>query len=351
MAALSTGRLLVPVVAVLDGRRVRRDPHRQDVAPGDGHDNRAGRAARTCLPSPVSTRCVDGTRGASGSASTRPAAGRPGRWCRRRSSTSPDRSCSPSRPATAALDPACRVIVASGTATTDTFALGLARRWRGASGDSPTRTGRHGRRVPVVAPRRRVPCRREASACACTGGPSWAPVVRGRPRPRRQTGRTASASSPASTTGSALPRSGSSAPTVSRWESSGSRTRSGWPRRPTSTWSRWPRRSPAMAKLMDYGKFKYESVLQALRGSPEPVARPDQGAEAPPQDRHARLRDQEAQRRTLSGRGRQGEGHDHVPRTRAVRPELGFRLLQWSSAATWRTWASSSPRRSRTAVT
>ena len=32
------------------GGRVRRDPHRQDVAPGDGHDNRAGRAARpACL--------------------------------------------------------------------------------------------------------------------------------------------------------------------------------------------------------------------------------------------------------------------------------------------------------------
>ena len=54
--------------------RVRRDPHRQDVAPGDGHDNRAGRAAR---PACLHLSRLDASlepEGASGSAPTQVAA-------------------------------------------------------------------------------------------------------------------------------------------------------------------------------------------------------------------------------------------------------------------------------------
>ena len=51
------------------------------------------------------------------------------------------------------------------------------------------------------------------------------------------------------------------------------------------------------------------------------------GDQAPPEDRHPRLRHQEGPRSASSRRG-QGQGDDHVPWPRAVPPELGFRLLQ-----------------------
>ena len=56
---------------------------------------------------------------------------------------------------------------------------------------------------------------------------------------------------------------------------------------------------------------------------PQPAAHGDQGAEAPAEDRHPRLRDQEAQRRALPRGWQQGQGHHHVPRSRAVPPRAG----------------------------
>ncbi len=76
---------------------------------------------------------------------------------------------------------------------------------------------------------------------------------------------------------------------------------------------------PPVAKLMDYGKFKYESAQKA-RESREPGEHRHQGDEAPPEDRRPRLRDQEGSRRALPQGRRQGEDHHHVPRSRAEPP-------------------------------
>ena len=119
MAALTAARLLVPVVACSTRRGSptgsapkRRRTWRRSRQPGW-----TGGAA--CLPSPVSTRCVVGTRGRVRFRCPRRWPLRPPwpmvqtRW----SSTSPDRSCSPSRPATCnGSDPACRVRQCAGHA-------------------------------------------------------------------------------------------------------------------------------------------------------------------------------------------------------------------------------------------
>jgi translation initiation factor IF-3 len=111
-----------------------------------------------------------------------------------------------------------------------------------------------------------------------------------------------------------------------------------------------PMARPPVAKLMDYGKFKYETAQKARESRKNQVLTGHQGDEAPPEDRPARLRDQEGSRGPLPQAGRQGQDHHHVPRARAVAPELGFRLLQRLGEDV-QTSASSSPRPSRTAAT
>ena len=105
--------------------------------------------------------------------------------------------------------------------------------------------------------------------------------------------------------------------------------RSGWPRSQTSTWSRSrPRHGHPSAKLMDYGKFKYESALKARESRKnqaqtvikEIKLRPkidphDYGTKRGHVERF--LRQGDKVKVTIMFRGREQS-----------RPELGFRLLQ-----------------------
>ena len=58
--------------------------------------------------------------------------------------------------------------------------------------------------------------------------------------------------------------------------------------------------------------------MKAREARKNQVAHGHQGDEAPAEDRPARLRDQEGSRRPVPQAGRQGQDHDHVPRSRAV---------------------------------
>ena len=111
-----------------------------------------------------------------------------------------------------------------------------------------------------------------------------------------------------------------------------------------------PMARPPVVKLMDYGKFKYEAALKAREAAAEPGAHRHQGDAAAPQDRPARLRDQEGSRRALPQGRRQGQDHHDVPRSEQSRPEMGYRLLQ-RLAGDVSNSASSSPTPSRTAAT
>ena len=111
-----------------------------------------------------------------------------------------------------------------------------------------------------------------------------------------------------------------------------------------------PSARPPVAKLMDYGKFKYESALKAreARRNQSHVLIKEQKLR-PKIDTH----DYETKKRnverflaegdkvkvTIMFRGREQSGRSSASGCCSGLP------------ATWRTWASSSPRRSRTAVT
>ena len=84
-----------------------------------------------------------------------------------------------------------------------------------------------------------------------------------------------------------------------------------------------PTARPPVCKLMDYGKFKYESAQKAREARRNQSHR-HQGDAAPAQDRPARLRDQEGPRRALPQGRAQGQDHHHVPRPRAVAPGAGL---------------------------
>jgi translation initiation factor IF-3 len=82
---------------------------------------------------------------------------------------------------------------------------------------------------------------------------------------------------------------------------------------------------PPVAKLMDYGKFKYENAQKA------------RGADAI--DQHSNQRNEAAARSTAtttrprvtsyaSESGRQSQDHDHVRGREQSRPELGYNLLK-----------------------
>ena len=137
--------------------------------------------------------------------------------------------------------------------------------------------------------------------------------------------RSTTSASLASTTASGSPRCGWSAPTVSRSASSASRTRCAWPPRPTSTSSRWPR-WPGLrsAKLMDFGKFKYEAALKAREARKNQVNTVIKEIKLRPKiDPHDYGTKKGHVERFLKG-GRQGQGDDHVPRPRAVAPRAGL---------------------------
>ena len=105
-----------------------------------------------------------------------------------------------------------------------------------------------------------------------------------------------------------------------------------------------PEARPPVCKLMDYGKFKYESAQKARESRRNQRSDGHQGDEAPAEDRHPRLRDQEGPRRALPQGRRQGQGHDHVPRPGAV--PAGARLPAAAAACrrTSPSWASSRAR-------
>ena len=75
-----------------------------------------------------------------------------------------------------------------------------------------------------------------------------------------------------------------------------------------------PMARPPVVKLMDYGKFKYGTPRRRAEADAT-NQHSDQGNEAAAEDRQPRLRDQEGPRRALPESRRQGQDHDHVPRT------------------------------------
>ena len=74
---------------------------------------------------------------------------------------------------------------------------------------------------------------------------------------------------------------------------------------------------PPVARVMDYGKYRYELEQKAKAATEEPDPDPRQGDQAQTEDRPARLRDQEGPRRPLPEPAGEGQGHDHVPGPRA----------------------------------
>ena len=86
-------------------------------------------------------------------------------------------------------------------------------------------------------------------------------------------------------------------------------------------------RSPGPAAGLQAHGLRQVQVRERAEGPgvpPQPAADHDQGAEAPAEDRQARLRDQARPRPALPRRRQQGQGHDHVPRSRAVPARAGL---------------------------
>ena len=142
-----------------------------------------------------------------------------------------------------------------------------------------------------------------------------------RPQQRYQPSsrRTQSASNHALTTGSAFPRFASSEPRVSRSALSaiGEALRLAQ-EADLDLVEVAPDARPPVCKLMDYGKFKYESAQKAREARRNQVLTVIKEMKLRPKIDCARLRDQEGSRRSLpQGRG-QGQGHHHVPRSGAV---------------------------------
>ena len=76
-----------------------------------------------------------------------------------------------------------------------------------------------------------------------------------------------------------------------------------------------PTARPPVCKLMDYGKFKYENAQKAREARRNQTNVIIKEMKLRPKIDAARLRDQEGSRRPLPQGGRQGEDHDHVPRS------------------------------------
>ena len=78
-----------------------------------------------------------------------------------------------------------------------------------------------------------------------------------------------------------------------------------------------PNADPPVCRIMDYGKFKYEQTQKAKKLARKHQTKVEiKEIKFRPEDRQARLRDQEEARHALPRARRQGQGHDHVPRSR-----------------------------------
>ena len=90
-----------------------------------------------------------------------------------------------------------------------------------------------------------------------------------------------------------------------------------------------PMARPPVCKLMDYGKFKYESAMKAREARKNQVTHGHQGDEAPAEDRPARLRDQEGSRRAVpQGRATRSRSRSCSAAASSPAPSSGYRLLQ-----------------------
>ncbi len=86
-------------------------------------------------------------------------------------------------------------------------------------------------------------------------------------------------------------------------------------------------RGPGPAAGLQAHGLRQVQVRERAEGPgvpPQPAAHHDQGAEAPTEDRQARLRDEARARQALPRRRQQGQGHDHVPWSRAVPARAGL---------------------------
>ena len=84
-----------------------------------------------------------------------------------------------------------------------------------------------------------------------------------------------------------------------------------------------PQGKPPVCKLMDYGKFKYENAQKAREARRNQTNVIIKEMKLRPKIDAARLRDQEGSRRAVPQGRRQGQDHDHVPRSRAAPPRAG----------------------------
>ncbi len=76
-----------------------------------------------------------------------------------------------------------------------------------------------------------------------------------------------------------------------------------------------PTGRPPVCKLMDYGKFKYENAQKAREARRNQTNVIIKEMKLRPKIDDARLRDQEGSRRAVPPGRRQGQDHDHVPRS------------------------------------
>ena len=90
--------------------------------------------------------------------------------------------------------------------------------------------------------------------------------------------------------------------------------RCSWRRRRSSTWSRFRRwRNRRSCRIIDFGKFLFETEQEEPRREEEAEADPGQGSEVSSRNRRRRLSDQAAESDSLfRGRG-QGQGNPAVP--------------------------------------
>ena len=85
-----------------------------------------------------------------------------------------------------------------------------------------------------------------------------------------------------------------------------------------------PMARPPVCKLMDYGKFKYESAMKAREARKNQAHTIIKEMKLRPKIDPHDYDDQEGSRRPVPQAGRQGQDHDHVPRPRAVPARAGL---------------------------
>ena len=112
-----------------------------------------------------------------------------------------------------------------------------------------------------------------------------------------------------------------------------------------------PMAKPPVAKLMDFGKYKYEAAMKAREARKNQVNTVIKEIKLRPKiDPHDYGTKKGHVERFLTGR-RQGQGDDHVPRPRAVAPGTGLPAAAAACRGRHRARVSSSARPSKTAAT